>query len=177
MTFPSLSRERLGGTKAGAAAFRWATSDRPARSVRLRVVPSLVGVPGPIAGAGLPGSDKGEIEHAVDVFARSPNGGLIVMSVAEPGSWDDLGSDEGGAYGCQTAGCQTWRRPRRSLERERPEEPPYRSECAIARLDLAPTIQELQATGCGFPTPHVPRLRVRERGKHKVNHSMVRCYA
>ena len=106
--------------------------------------------------------DKGEIEHAVDVFARSPNGGLIVMSVAEPGSWDDLGSDEGGAYGCQTAGCQTWRRPRRSLERERPEEPPYRSECAIARLDLAPTIQELQATGCGFPTPHVPRLRVRE---------------
>ena len=49
MTFPSLSRERLGGTKAGAAAFRWATSDRPARSVRLRVVPSLVGVPGPIA--------------------------------------------------------------------------------------------------------------------------------
>jgi hypothetical protein len=70
------------------------------------------------------------------------------MSVAEPGSWDDLGSDEGGAYGSQTAGCQTWRRPRRSLERERPEEPPYRSECAIARLDLAPTIQELQATGC-----------------------------
>jgi hypothetical protein len=47
---------------------------------------------------------KGEIEHAVDVFARSPNGGLIVMSLAEPGSWDDLGSDEGGAYGCQL-GC------------------------------------------------------------------------
>ena len=47
------------------------------------------------------------------------------------------------------------------------KEPPYRSECAIARLDLAPTIQELQATGCGFPTPHVPRLRVRERGNIK----------
>jgi len=84
-----------------------------------------------------------------------PNGGLIVMSVAEPGSCDDLGSDEGGAYGCQTAGCQTWRRPRRSLERERPE------------VDLAPAIQELQATGCEFPTPHVPRLRVRERGNIK----------
>jgi hypothetical protein len=36
-----------------------------------------------------------------------------------------------------------------------------------APLDLAPTIQELQATGCGFPTPHVPRLRVRERGNIK----------
>jgi hypothetical protein len=59
MTFPSLSRERLGGTKVGAAAFRGATSDRPARSVRLRVVPSLVGVPGPIAGAGLPGKPSG----------------------------------------------------------------------------------------------------------------------
>jgi hypothetical protein len=46
-------------------------------------------VPGPIAGAGPLGKPsgvrhkhKGEIEHAVDVFARSLNGGLIVMSVA-----------------------------------------------------------------------------------------------
>src|ERR1700738_3456683 len=90
------------------------------------------------------------------------------MSVAEPGSWDDLGSDEGGAY--YTAA------KRRDVKlggdhgarlSESGQEPPYRSECAIARWDLAPTIQELQATGCGFPTPHVPRLRVRERGNIK----------
>jgi hypothetical protein len=100
-----------------------------------------------------------------------------IREIEEPGSWDDLGSDEGGAYGCQTAGCQTWRRPRRSLERERPERAAVQER--VRNRALGSCSYHSRATGDRLWVSDASRsaascTRTRQ---HKVNHSMVRCYA
>src|ERR1700738_5356820 len=57
---------------------------------------------------------------------------------------DDLGAHKSGSRGCEATWREAWRRPRRSINGRAAVQERARSRA----MDLAPTIQELQAAGC-----------------------------